>query len=268
LINASDILPIRQQCELLGVSRSSFYYTPIPVDPLELQIMNDMDRIYLQYPFYGRPRLTFELQKLGYEIGEGKVGRMMKQMDIRAIYPRPNLSKPAPGHKIYPYLLRNTVITHPKHVYSTDITYIGMKNGFLYLCAVMDWYSRCVLSYRISNTLSSDFCVDAVEEAFQVYGKCEIFNTDQGSQFTSDAFTSLILNAGVKLSMDGRGRALDNVFIERLWRTVKYEHIFLNDYETGSQLRAGLDYYFEFYNRKRSHSSLGMRTPSDVMVLC
>jgi putative transposase len=227
--------------------------------------MRLLDEQYLLTPFYGVPRMTQALRQKGFEVNPKRIERLMSLMGLQAICPKKNLSKPAFGHKVYPYLLRGLKIQRPNQVWSTDITYIRMLNGFLYLCAVIDWYSRYVISWRLSNTLDADFCMEALEGAFSSTGlRPEIFNTDQGSQFTCEAFTGVLLRNEVKISMDGRGRALDNVFIERLWRTVKYEHIFLHEYENGRDLWQGLDGYFRFYNERRFHQSLCYRTPKEV----
>lgn len=227
--------------------------------------MRLLDEQYLRTPFYGVPRMTQMLRQKACEVNPKRIGRLMTLMGLQAVYPKKNLSKPTPGHKIYPYLLRGLKVVRPNQVWSTDITYIRMLNGFLYLCAVMDWYSRYVISWRLSNTLDTDFCIEALEEALTTTQlQPEIFNTDQGSQFTSEAFTGVLLRKEVKISMDGRGRALDNVFIERLWRTVKYEHVFLHEYENGRDLWQGLDGYWKFYNEQRPHQSLAYQTPKEV----
>ena len=230
--------------------------------------MRFMDEIHLDYPFYGYRRMTVELNdclETAYlPINSKKVRRLMQIMDIHAIYPKENLSKRNLAHKIYPYLLRNVPITHNRKVYSTDITYVPMAKGFMYLTAVIDWYSRYILSWRLSNTLTNDFCIEVVQEAFDKFGKPEIFNTDQGSQYTSNAFIDLLLKSGVHISMDGRGRALDNIFIERFWRTIKRENIYLYAYENGTDLFKGLSQYFEYYNNKRKHQSLNYKTPNQI----
>lgn len=265
-IEPGSDLGIGRQCDLLGLSRSSVYYRPIPESEYNLVLMQEIDKLYLQYPFYGRPRLTHELRKRGYQVNEKRVGRLMALMSIQAIYPKKNLSKPAIGHKVYPYLLRNLPVTRPRQVYAMDITYMGLKGGFLYLCAVMDWYSRFVLSWQLSNSLSVDFCLEAVVDAFEKYGVCEIFNTDQGSQFTSDEFTQKVIKAGSQMSMDGKGRALDNVFVERLWRTIKYEYLFLHAFNDGHELYRGLKGYLDFYNNRRDHSALGRKPPYQIFL--
>jgi putative transposase len=257
-------LSIRRQCELIGLNRSSYYYQPASESPLNLSLMRLIDEQYLQTPFYGYLKMTEHLrQKKKVLINHKRVYRLMNQMGLRAVAPRPRTSQPGVGHKIYPYLLRGVDITRSNQVWSTDITYVPMQRGFMYLVAVLDWYSRYVLSWEVSNTLDGDFCLTALERAFQ-HGKPEIFNTDQGSQFTANAFTGRLQRAEIKISMDGKGRVFDNIFIERLWRTVKYEHIYLNDYDTGLELVAGLAHYFDFYNHDRFHQSLDYRTPAQV----
>lgn len=225
--------------------------------------MRLIDELYTQYPCYGRRRMKVELRKMGLNVSEKRISRLMTLMGIEAVYPKANLSQRHPGHKIYPYLLRGVEITHPGQVWSTDITYVRMANGFAYLTAVIDWFSRYVLSWRLSNTLDSGFCIEALQEAL-TYGCPEVFNTDQGSQFTSERFTTTLENAGIKISMDGRGRALDNVFVERLWRTVKYEHIYLHDYSYMPELNRGLANYFGYYNRQRPHQALAYCCPQEV----
>lgn len=225
--------------------------------------MRLIDEQYLRTPFYGWPRMTVHLRGLGEVVNHKRVQRLMQKMGLQAVYPKPRTTISAPGHQVYPYLLRGLAITHPNQVWSTDITYIPMQRGFLYLMAIIDWFSRYVLTWRVSNTLEGDFCREAVQEAFQ-HSRPEIFNTDQGVQFTAQAFTSMIEGAGVRMSMDGRGRALDNVFVERLWRSVKYEDVYLHNYEDGTQLYDGLERYFRFYNEERPHQSLQYQTPTTV----
>jgi putative transposase len=257
-------LSLRRQCELLGLNRSSYYYQPAPESPLNLTLMRLIDEQYLRTPFYGYLKMTEYLcQKKEYQVNHKRVYRLMNQMGLRAVAPRPHTSRPHPDHKIYPYLLRGVDITRPNQVWSADITYVPMQRGFMYLVAVLDWYSRYVLSWEVSNTLDGDFCVLALERALQ-RGQPEIFNTDQGAQFTAKVFTARLERAEVKISMDGKGRAFDNIFIERLWRTVKYENIYLSDYGTGLELVAGLANYFDFYNHERFHQSLDYRTPAQV----
>lgn len=225
--------------------------------------MRLLDEQYTRTPFYGIPRMTVWLRRQDYQVNHKRVTRLMNLMGLQAIYPKPNTSRKNQDHKIYPYLLRNVEIVHPDQVWSTDITYIRMKGGFLYLTAIIDWFSRYVLSWRLSNTLDAHFCIEALEEAFQ-FGHPEIFNTDQGSQFTSIKFTGILEDHNIKVSMDGRGRALDNVFVERLWRSVKYEEVYLHDYATPVDAQLGLDHYFRFYNKDRFHQSLGYLTPGEV----
>jgi putative transposase len=257
-------LPKTRRCKLLQLSRSTAYNRPEPVGEQDLLLMRLIDEIHLQWPFYGSRRVRDELQSLGHQVNRKRVRRLMRQMDLRALYPRPRTSQPGKGHKIYPYLLRDLVIDRPNQVWATDITYIPMAKGFMYLVAIMGWYSRRVLSWRVSNTLDPDFCIEALDEAIQRHGAPEIFNTDQGSQFTSGAFTGVLKRNGIEISMDGKGRWVDNVFVERLWRSVKYEDVYLRAYETPFDLRLGLARYFEFYNTRRRHSALDRRTPDAV----
>lgn len=253
-------LTIRRQCELLGLARSTLYYEPATESSRNLALMRLIDEEFLRHPFYGSRQMTAWLNRTGHGVNRKRVQRLMQLMGIEAVYPKRRTSLPAAENRVFPYLLRGVPIKHPHHVWSTDITYVPLRRGFMYLVAVMDWYSRFVLSWRLSNSLETSFCLDALEDAF-IWGQPEIFNTDQGAQFTSAAFTSRLLAAGVAISMAGRGRALDNVFIERLWRTVKYENVYLKDYETVDELYEGLLEYFAFYNRERSHQSLAGRTP-------
>ncbi|MFQ5875881.1 MAG: IS3 family transposase [Dehalococcoidia bacterium] len=258
-------LSIVCQCALLGISRSSVYYRPVEVSQEDLELMSLMDRQYLVTPFYGSRRMAAWLTRLGYRVSRKRVQRLMRIMGLRAIYRRPRTSQPASGHKVYPYLLRGLEIARPNQVWAADITYIPMARGFLYLVAIMDWYSRYVLSWRLSNTLDVDFCIEALEEALRK-GMTEIFNSDQGSQFTSEAFVGLLEEHGIRVSMDGKGRYLDNLFVERLWRTVKYEEVYLKAYANGREAKAGLDAYFRFYNTQRPHQALGYRTPAEVFT--
>jgi len=262
---AHSQLSIRQQCELVGLNRSTYYYTPAGESELNLHLMRLIDEQYTKAPFYGWPRMTAYLKRPPhkYEINHKRVRRLMRKMGLQAIYPKPRTSKAAKGHKVYPYLLRNLAITRPNQVWSADITYIRMLRGFMYLVAVIDWYSRYVVAWQLSNTLDGRFCLDALDLALD-QGQPEIFNTDQGAQFTALSFTSRLKEAGIRISMDGRGRALDNVFVERLWRTVKYEHVYLHEHGTVSQLEKGLDEYFSFYNQERLHQSLSYRPPAEV----
>lgn len=264
MIDRKHPLPVTRQCEILELSRSSHYYEPVPVSAGDLQLMRLIDEIHLKYPFYGSRRLRDELRDKGYDIGRDHVRTLMRKMGLEALYQKPRLSDPHPEHKIYPYLLRGMEITAANQVWATDITYIPMAKGFCYLVAIMDWASRRVLSWRLSNTLDSSFCVEALEEAIRRFGTPDIFNTDQGSQFTSEAFTGKLLEHGIKISMDGKGRWQDNVFVERLWRSLKYEEIYLKAYESIAEARREIGAYFEFYNHRRRHQSLDRRTPDEV----
>ena len=261
MIDRGHELPMTRQAKLLKLSRSSVYYRPRPVSPGDLAIMRRIDELHLDYPFAGSRMLRDLLHGEGIETGRQRVARMMKRMGIEALYRRPNTSKPAPGHKIYPYLLRGLAVTRVNQVWAMDITYIPMARGFVYLAAVVDWFSRRVLSWRVSITMEVEFCLEAVEEALARHGKPEIFNTDQGSQFTGQDFTGLLLDNAIAISMDGRGAWRDNVFVERLWRSVKYEEVYLRAYDSVGEARAALGRYLDFYNRKRPHSSLDARTP-------
>lgn len=258
-------ISIRGQCGLLGLCRSAFYYQPVPVSEVDLRLMNRVDEIFTKHPFYGARRISAFLNLEGWKVGRDKARSVMSAMGLEAIYPQHNLSMRNQMHRIYPYLLRGVEIVRPDQVWSADITYIRLSHGFVYLVAIIDWHSRYVLSWKLSNTLDSNFCVEALEEALE-YGKPEIFNTDQGSQFTSEAFTGTLLKRGIQISMDGKGRALDNVFVERLWRSVKYENIYLNSYGSIPEVKSGLEAYFDFYNNERLHQSLKYRTPADVYM--
>ena len=265
--NSIDIvhpsLSIRRQCDLLGLNRSSLYYAPVPEDEEDDRLRREIDSIYTKMPFYGVPRMSKELQRRGYTVGEKRVRRLMREMSIQAIYPRPCLSVRRKDHPHYPYLLRGLKITRPDHVWCTDITYIRLRRGFVYLVAIMDWYSRYVVSHEVSVTLDADFCVRALIRALARGNPC-IVNSDQGSQFTSGEFTSVLEKSGVRISMDGRGRVYDNIFIERLWRTVKYEEVYLHEYESVHEAREYLERYFMLYNTERLHQALGYRTPASV----
>ena len=254
---------IRRQCRLAGVPRSGLYYEPAQETAENLLFMRLIDEQYMRHPEFGSPRMTDWLQDEGHAVNRKRVSRLMRLMGLQAITPGPHTSKPSPGHKIYPYLLRNVNIERVNQVWSTDITYIPMRNGYMYLTAVIDWHSRYVLSWELSNTMESLFCVDALEHAL-TQGTPSIFNTDQGSQFTSSAFTDVLHDQNISISMDGRGRALDNVFIERLWWSVKYEKVYPQSYADGHSLYQGLSNYFEYYNNKRKHSALDKRTPAEV----
>ena len=254
---------MRRQCELLGLARSSCYYQAVPESAENLRVMRLIDGQYLKTPFYGSRRMAWWLGTQDIAVNRKRVQRLMRTVGLEAIHPKPKLSLTYRCHRIYPYLLRDFVVTRADEVWSTDITYVPMRRGFLYLVAVIDWFSRCVLSWRLSNSLEASFCLDVLDEAL-AKGKPAIFNTDQGCQFTANAFTGRLEAAGVKVSMDGRGRCLDNVFVERLWRTVKYEEIYLKDYADGKEAERSLGKYFQFYCEVRPHSSLGMRTPAEV----
>jgi len=263
-ITAEDALPIIRQCTLAGVTRSVVYAHPEPAGDRELKLLALIDEEYTRHPFYGSRRMRETLKNLGYIVNRKHVQRLMGILGLSGMAPGPNMSKPHPENKIYPYLLRGVEITRPNQVWSTDITYVRLEKGFAYLVAIMDWYSRRVLSWRLSNTLDTEFCVDCLEEALRIYGKPDIFNTDQGSQFTSHAFTSILIRESILISMDGRGRALDNIFVERLWRNVKYEDIYLKDYASIPSLFQGLGEYFIFYNYERPHQALAYKTPNGV----
>jgi putative transposase len=262
LVEANVEPSMRRQCELLGVNRSSLYYEPVAPDGEELSLMRRMDELHLLHPFFGSRMMTRTLKDEGHHINRKRIQRLMRIMGLESVAPKPNTSKPAPEHAVYPYLLRNVTVSRVNQVWAADITYIPMARGFAYLVAIMDWHSRYVLSWRLSNTMETTFCLDALQEALSRYGRPEIFNTDQGAQFTSDDFTGLLLAEGVKLSMDGKGRCLDNVFIERLWRSLKYEEVYLHAYDAMREARAGISTYFHFYNDERPHMSLGYQTPA------
>ena len=264
MVDRDHPLPVVRQCELLDLPRSTYYHVPKLMPDEELALMALIDRCHLKYPFYGSRRIRDWLTDEGCQINRKRVQRLMGTMGIVALYPKCNLSLANQAHKIYPYLLRNLVIDRPNQVWATDITYIPMARGFVYLVAVIDWHSRKVLSWRLSNTLDASFCVDALEEAIDTYGKPEIFNTDQGSQFTGIDFIGVLKRENIQISMDGKGRWMDNVFIERLWRSVKYEEVYLRAYEDIGTARASLRRYFEFYNTERRHQSLDRQTPDNV----
>jgi putative transposase len=258
-------LSIVRQCTLLDISRSGLYYQPKGISEEDLSLMKLIDRQYLAAPFYGARKIAAWLKSQGHLVNRKRVSRLMRIMGLKTIYRRPRTSTPALGHKIYPYLLGGMKITRPNQVWAADITYLPMARGFLYLVAIIDWYSRYVLSWRLSNTLDAGFCVEALEEALRK-GRPDIFNTDQGAQFTSEAFTGLLERHGVRISMDGKGSYNDNLFIERLWRTVKYEEVYLKAYQDGRDARAGLSTYYSFYNTERPHQSLGYRTPAEIFT--
>jgi len=256
-------LSISRQCELVGLSRSSFYESKSLEKDFNIQLMNLIDEEYTKHPFYGSRRMTAWLNTLGYKVNRKRIQRVMQNMGIEAIYPKPNLSKAASEHRVYPYLLRGVKMERPNHVWSTDITYIRLESGFVFLTAVIDWFSRYVLSWRLSNTLDVDFCLEALDEALG-FGRPEIFNTDQGSQYTSKAFTGALSKQNIAISMDGKGRALDNIFIERLWRSVKYEEVYPKNYQSASDAYCNLDNYFTFYNNERLHQALAYKSPAQV----
>jgi putative transposase len=257
------VLSVRQQCALLGLNRATWYYEPAPETEANLALMRRIDEQYLRTPFYGSRRMAAWLQREGEEVNRKRVQRLMRLMDLEAIYPKPRTTIGGTGHKIYPYLLRNVTVARPNQVWSADITYVPLRCGFLYLTAILDWYSRYVLAWRLSNSLDGDFCVEALDEALR-RARPEIFNSDQGVQFTSREFTGRLESAAVAISMDGKGRCLDNVFVERLWRSVKYEEVYLHDYTSGVECHAGLKAYLEFYCEERLHQALEYRTPAEV----
>ena len=264
MIDKEDPLPVTQQCKILDLNRSGVYYKPVPLSEGDRELMRQIDEIHLLYPFYGSRNIRNELWAKGYNVSRGKVRRLMRRMGVEALYVKPKLSWSNPKHAKYPYLLRDIEINRANHVWCADITYIPMARGFCYLVAVMDWSSRMVLAWRLSNTLDSSFCVEAVEEAIANYGCPEIFNTDQGSQFTAEVFTDTLQSKNISISMDGKGRWMDNVFIERLWKSVKYEDIYLKSYGSMTEARRGLSQYFKFYNEKRWHQNFDRKTPSMV----
>jgi putative transposase len=258
-------ISVRRQCELLGVNRSGLYYQPVGESEANLGLMRLIDQEYTRHPFYGSRRMTGWLCGQGHEVNRKRVRRLMEVMSIEAIYPKPRLSQPGAGHKIYPYLLRDVEVTRVNQVWSTDITYIRMAGGFVYLVAVMDWFSRYVLSWAVSLTMELDFCVEALQQALR-RGRPEVFNSDQGSQFTSETFTGELAQRGITISMDGRGRCFDNIFIERLWRSLKYEEVYLREYASVPEARTGIGNWFKFYNQERRHQRLGDRTPAELYL--
>jgi putative transposase len=262
-VEREGMLSVTRQCELLGLNRSSLYYVPAGEKPLNLLLMRLLDEQFTRTPFYGSRRMTVWLRRMGYAVNRKRVQRLMSLMGLEAIYPRPHLSQGVPTHEKYPYLLGELEVRRPNQVWATDITYIRMRAGFLYLVAIMDWFSRYVLSWRMSNTLEVSFCLEALEEAL-AHGCPEIFNSDQGSQFTSQEFTSRLKHAEVRISMDSKGRVYDNIFVERLWRAVKYEEVYLKDYVAVPEVIEGIGDYFEFYNHERPHQALRYLTPAEV----
>ena len=257
---------VKEQCALLKIPRSTVYYKPKPVSDDDLALMRRLDEIYTKWPFYGSRRMVAELRGEGYDVNRKRVRRLMRLMGCEAIYQKPNTSRKHPSHKIYPYLLRNLVIDRPNQVWCADITYIPMAKGWVYLVAIMDWFSRRVLAWRLSITMETDFCVEALQEALTQYGKPEIFNTDQGVQFTAAAFIETLAARGVQISMDGKARYLDNIFIERLWRSLKYEEVFTHAYASVREARLGISTWLKFYNNERKHQALGYRTPSQIFA--
>lgn len=266
MVDRKDPLPVKHQCTLLDLPRSTFYHTSKPVSEEELALMKLIDKCHLKYPFYGSRRIRDWLMDQGYVVNRKKVQRLMRVLGLATRYPKRKLSQPNQAHKVYPYLSKDLVIDRTNQVWSTDITYIPMAKGFVYLVAVIDWYSRRVLSWRLSNTMDTGFCVDALEDAIAQNGAPEIFNTDQGSQFTSEDFTNVLKNHDIRISMDGKGRWVNNVFVERLWRSVKYEEVYLKAYDSVTDARASLKAYFNFYNTERWHQSLDRVTPDEVYL--
>ena len=261
MVEPTPTLSVRKQCELLCVSRSGLYYSPVQTDPDDLALMRRIDELHLRYPFYGSRKLGWELRMEGYAANRKRVQRLMRLMGLEAMAPKPNTSRPAPEHPVFPYLLRNLEVNRINQVWAADITYIPMAHGYAYLVAIIDWYSRRVLSWRLSNTFDSSFCVEALGEAMERFGKPEIFNTDQGSQFTAKAFIDPLRKAEIRISMDGKGRWIDNVFVERLWRSLKHEEVYLHAYGDLDEARAGIGRYIEFFNVERPHQALGYATP-------
>ena len=256
MIKAKQAVSLTRQCQLLAIHRSSTYYQPKPVSDADHALMKQIDRIHMAKPFLGSRRIVDALADQGHLVNRKRVSRLMRLMGIQAIHPGPKTSQPNPQHKIYPYLLRNLSIDRANQVWASDITYIPMETGFIYLTVIMDWYSRKVLSWRLSNSLDSSFCVDALEEAIHRYGQPDIFNSDQGSQYSSEVFTKVLLEKDIRISMDGKGAWRDNVFVERLWRSVKYEEVYLNAYESMTDAKQSLENYFEYYNQQRKHQTL------------
>jgi putative transposase len=264
MITREHPLPLTKQCRLLNLSRSGIYYMPVPVSDKDRELMRLIDEMHLDYPYLGTRGIRNELRDKGYTVGRSHVRTLMRKIGIEALYQKPRLSEPHPGHTSYPYLLRGLTITEANHVWAADITYIPMARGFCYLVAIMDWASRKVLSFRLSNTLDTSFCTEALEEAISRYGTPQLFNTDQGSQFTSDDFTGILKKHDVRISMDGKGRWMDNVFIERLWKSVKYQDVYLKAYSSISEVRKGLTTWFDRYNTRRRHQGLDNRIPDEV----
>jgi putative transposase len=264
MIDREHDLPITKQAEVLSISRGSVYYLPRPVPERDLALMRRIDELHLNYPFAGARMMRGLLKRDGHGVGRRHVGTLMRKMGIEALYRRPRTSKPEPGHKVYPYLLKDMKIDRPNQVWATDISYIPMARGFVYLCAVIDWFSRKVLSWKVSITMETSFCVEALQEALEKHGAPSVFNTDQGSQFTAEAFVSVLKDRGIAISMDGKGAWRDNVFVERLWRSVKYEEVYLKAYTSVTEARDSLGRYFKFYNTGRPHQGLDDRTPDEA----
>jgi len=264
MIKREETLPIKDQCRLLDLSRSSFYYRERPCNPVEVDLMHEIDKIHLAWPFYGSRKIRRELVNRGYSVGRGRVRRLMRRMGIEAIYRKPRTSIPQPGSHIYPYLLKDLTIERSNQVWATDITYLPMAHGFAYLVAIIDLHSRKIVAWRLSNTMDASFCKEALEEAIHRFGPPEIFNSDQGSQFTSDTFTGVLKANDIQISMDGKGRWIDNVFIERFWRSIKYEEVYLKAYQSLREARQSLHFYVDFYNQDRFHQHLDYRTPNEV----
>jgi putative transposase len=265
LVDRDDpVLPVAAQCRLLQVARSTLYYQPVPASPDDLAVMRRIDELHLEYPFYGSRRMSVVLRDDGWVVNRKRAQRLMRVMGLETLYQKPNTSRPHPDHKVYPYLLRGLIIDRPNQVWCADITYVPMAKGFVYLVAIMDWFSRRVLAWRLSITMETDFCVDALRDAMDRHGRPEIFNTDQGVQFTSAAFLDELSSRGVRISMDGKGRFLDNIFIERLWRSLKYEEVYIKAYGSVAEARQGIGAWLGFYNEKRPHQALGYRTPRAV----
>jgi putative transposase len=264
MVDPGAPVSVRRQCELLRLSRSGLYYEPLAQSAEELELMRKIDELHLKHPFFGSRKISRILRNGDCVPNRKRVQRLMRLMGIEALVPKPSTSEPAPEHPKYPYLLRSLKVTRPDQVWAADITYVPMKSGFMYLVVIMDWYSRRVLSWRLSNTMDAGFCVDALEEALRKHGKPEIFNTDQGSQFTAEEFTGPLRKLGVAVSMDGKGRWLDNVFVERLWRSLKYEEVYLHAYANGEEARHGIERYLTLYNETRPHQALGYQTPDAV----
>jgi putative transposase len=261
MVSPNADVSVRRQCELLGVSRSGLYYKPVQLDPEELALMREIDELHLKHPFLGSRKIHQVLRNLDHAINRKRVQRLMRIMGLEGMVPKPSTSRPSKEHAAFPYLLRNLEISRVNQVWAADITYIPLARGFVYLVAIMDWYSRRVLSWRVSTTLEPSFCVDALEEALSRFGAPEIFNTDQGAQFTAETFTKVLRDSGIKISMDGKGRCIDNVFVERLWRSLKYEEVYLYAYASVQEARTGIGCYLKFYNFERPHQALGYQTP-------